>query len=135
VRDDPQLGKGRLRHHGTGGRVHDGRHQGDQRPVDRPGGGQVARADRADEVRVAVGGDVAHHAEHAGGAGRQVRQVQFVDAAVVGQRGAGHDGHRLEQVALRVLHRLDARVSAEFGQRRRRHRETGSGRDVVEHHR
>ena len=63
---------------------------------------------------IAVGGDVTDDADHAGGAAREVGQVEFVDAAVVGERRLGHDGHRFEQVALGVLDRSDAGVGRKF---------------------
>jgi hypothetical protein len=85
VRDDPEFGQGGLGHDGARGGPHDGLGQREQRRLEVACRREVAGADRAEEVGVAVGGDVAHDAEHAGGAARQVGQVELVDAAVVGQ--------------------------------------------------
>ena len=88
---------------------------------------EVAAADRSDEPGVAVGDDIAHDADHTGGAAREVGQVEFIDAAVVGERRAGHDGHRFEQVALGVLDRSDPVVAGEFDQRGRLHGDACAG--------
>ena len=134
MRDDPEFGQSGLGHDGPLGCAHDGVHQGNQRAMDRLRRVEVAAADRSYELGVAVGDDIAHDAEHTGGAAREVGQVEFVDAAVVGQRRAGHDGHRFEQVALGVLDRSDPGVAGEFDQRGRLHGDACACGDVVEHH-
>ncbi len=134
MRDDSEFGQRGLGHDGALRGAHDGVRQGEQRRLDRLGRGEVAAADRPDELGVAVGSDVAHDADQAGGAACEVGQVEFIDAAVVGQRRAIHDGHRLEQIALGVLDRPDPGVAGELDQCGRFHGDAGARRDVVEHH-